>query len=133
MVVGGSCTAGIERKSGATNFFPASNKRAEHSGLKTATSNQHLSNVCSYIVNARHLFMSPTTPCIGRQACSSQIQYLSNSTKITTIIETAMLSMHRGISNGTDGGIFKEGIDGGADRRTITRQTDPKHTDRGCN
>ena len=30
--------AGIRRKSGATNFFP--NKRAEHSGLKTATSNQ---------------------------------------------------------------------------------------------
>ena len=35
--------AGIRRKSGATNFFP--NKRAEHSGLKTATSNQHLSSV----------------------------------------------------------------------------------------
>ena len=59
-----SSTAGIERKSGATNFFPASNKRAEHSGLKTATSNQHLSNVCSYIVPGRQLFMSPTTPCI---------------------------------------------------------------------
>ena len=38
----------------------------------------------------------------NRQACSSQIQYLSNSTKITTNTETAMLSMHTtGFSSST--------------------------------
>ena len=40
----------------------------------------------------------------SRQACSSQIQYLSNSTKITTNTETAMLSRDVGSKGKGEGG-----------------------------